>query len=125
MWWQVRFDGPGQIRIAILPFENLTGEERLGYLASGIAEETNLSLARIDLPNLSVIGAVSARALADSDLPLSQIGKQLGVDFIVASSLRLDQSVRNPACSRSLPSAIELPSSRELFSRRKVLAYTR
>jgi TolB-like protein/Tfp pilus assembly protein PilF len=92
VFWQTKLDGPGQIRIAILPFENLTGEERLGYLASGIAEETNLSLARIDLPNLSVIGAVSARALADSDLPLSQVGKELGVDFIVISSLRLDQS---------------------------------
>lgn len=91
-FWQTRFGGPEQVRIAILPFENLTGEERLGYLASGIAEETNTSLARIDLPNLSVIGAVSARALADSDVPLSKIGKELGVDFIVISSLRLDQS---------------------------------
>ncbi|MDX1482450.1 MAG: tetratricopeptide repeat protein, partial [Woeseiaceae bacterium] len=79
-------------RIAILPFENLTGDESLGYLATGIAEETNLSLARIDLPNLSVIGIVSATALVDSPLPARELGRDLGVDFLVMSSLRLDGS---------------------------------
>jgi TolB-like protein/DNA-binding winged helix-turn-helix (wHTH) protein/Flp pilus assembly protein TadD len=90
--WRYMVSEPEQARIAILPFENLTGDPQLGYLASGIAEETNLSLARTDLPNLTVIGVVSARALAASDLPLPTIGRQLGVDFIVTSSLRLDGS---------------------------------
>ncbi|MGA8205248.1 MAG: winged helix-turn-helix domain-containing protein [Woeseiaceae bacterium] len=90
--WRHMVSEPERIRIAILPLENLTGDPQLGYLASGIAEETNLSLARTDLPNLSVIGVVSARALAESDLPLPTIGRQLGVDFIVTSSLRLDGS---------------------------------
>ena len=63
----VSISEPGPIRIAILPFENLTGDESLGYLASGIAEDTNTSLAQVDLPNLRVIGIVSARAIAESD----------------------------------------------------------
>jgi TolB-like protein/DNA-binding winged helix-turn-helix (wHTH) protein/Flp pilus assembly protein TadD len=90
--WQRIDHEPGPIRIAILPFENLTGDESLGYLASGIAEDTNTSLAQVDLPNLRVIGIVSARAIAESDLPLQAIGQQLGVDHVVASSLRLEQS---------------------------------
>ncbi len=83
---------PEQTRIAVLPFENLTGNEQLGFLASGIAEDTSTSLAQIDLPNLSVIGGVSASAFANSSVSLSQAGRDLGVDFVVTSSLRLDKS---------------------------------
>lgn len=90
--WPLMDTEPGQTRIAILPFENLTGSEELGYLAAGIAEDTNTSLAQVELPNLRLIGVVSARALAESALPLETIGRQLGVDYVVASSLRLEQS---------------------------------
>ena len=90
--WRALNDEPTRTRIAILPFENLTGDESLSYLATGIAEETNLSLARIDLPNLGVIGVVSSRALVESHQPLRTLGRDLGVDFLVMSSLRLDGS---------------------------------
>lgn len=78
------------IRIAILPFENLTGDESLRYMALGLAEDINTSLAQVDLPNLRVIGVVSARAISASDLPLRTIGEQLGIDYLVVSSLRRD-----------------------------------
>jgi TolB-like protein/DNA-binding winged helix-turn-helix (wHTH) protein/Flp pilus assembly protein TadD len=90
--WMSGQEKSTQTRIAILPFENLTGDETLGYLATGIAEETNLALGRVDLPNLSVIGSVSAMALASSDRPLPIVGRELGVDFMVLSSLRLNQT---------------------------------
>lgn len=47
--WQFTDSEPGPTRIAILPFENLTGNEELGYLAAGIAEDTNTSLAQLEL----------------------------------------------------------------------------
>ena len=109
--WRFEFSEPEPIRIAILPFENLTGDPKLGYLASGIAEETNLSLARTDLPNLTVIGVVSARALAASDMPLPRIGRELGVNFLVTSSLRLDGS-RIRVTSR----LIHVPDGEQLWS---------
>ena len=84
--------GNEQTRIAVLPFENLTGNSELGYLAAGIAEETSMSLAQIDLPGLSIIGIVSATALANADVPLQQFGREIGADFVVLSSLRLDKS---------------------------------
>lgn len=81
---------PEHTRIAVLPLENLTGDADLDFMASGIAEETSIALANIDLPNLSVIGVVSARALAESGASLPEFGRELGVDFFVLSSLQVD-----------------------------------
>jgi len=81
---------PEHTRIAVLPLENLTGDAALDFMATGIAEETSIALANIDLPNLSVIGVVSARALAESDVSLPDYGRELGIDFFVVSSLKLD-----------------------------------
>ena len=90
--WYAGSAGTMDTRIAVLPFENLTGDDGLSYLASGLAEETSTSLAQIDLPDLAVIGGVSARALADSAMSIKDIGREFDVDFIVQSSLRLDQT---------------------------------
>jgi TolB-like protein/DNA-binding winged helix-turn-helix (wHTH) protein/Tfp pilus assembly protein PilF len=79
-------------RIAVMPFENLTGDDSLGYLASGLAEETGVSLSRIELPNFSVIGGMSARNIAAENLPLRQAGRELDADYLVLSSLRRDAS---------------------------------
>jgi TolB-like protein/DNA-binding winged helix-turn-helix (wHTH) protein/Tfp pilus assembly protein PilF len=81
---------PAQTRIAVLPLENLTDNSELDFMAAGIAEETSIALANIDLPNLSVIGVVSAKALANSNISLPQYGRELGVDFFVVSSLRIE-----------------------------------
>jgi TolB-like protein/DNA-binding winged helix-turn-helix (wHTH) protein/tetratricopeptide (TPR) repeat protein len=88
-WWP-QGTPPEHTRIAMLPLENLTGNAELDYLAAGIAEETSIALANIDLPDLSVIGIVSARALAESDVSLPEFGRELGVDLFVVSSLRHD-----------------------------------
>ncbi|MEJ2258010.1 MAG: winged helix-turn-helix domain-containing protein, partial [Woeseiaceae bacterium] len=81
---------PEHTRIAVLPLENLTNNAELDFMAAGIAEETSIALAKTDLPGLSVIGVVSARALANSDVSLPEYGRELGVDLFVVSSLRLD-----------------------------------
>jgi TolB-like protein/Flp pilus assembly protein TadD len=90
--WQSIDGRPGQTRIAILPFENLTGDSEFGYLASGLAEETNSSLAQIDPDELAVIGMVSSRALARSGMSLEQMGRDLDINYVVTSSLRRDRS---------------------------------
>ncbi|MDH4109675.1 MAG: winged helix-turn-helix domain-containing protein [Gammaproteobacteria bacterium] len=88
--WQL-YREPAPARIAVLPFENLTGSDEFDYLASGLAEETSATLGHVDPENLRVIGVVSARAMAGSALPVGDVGRELGVDFIVLSSLRLDR----------------------------------
>jgi DNA-binding winged helix-turn-helix (wHTH) protein len=89
-WFTVELD-PEPTRIAVLPFENLTGDDALAYLASGLAEDTSTSLAQIDPANLRVIG-LSARPLPDPALSIDEIRARLGVDFAVTSSLRLEQT---------------------------------
>ena len=83
---------PAHTRIAVLPFENLSGNAELGYLASGLAQETSTSLGQIELPNLTVLGVVSSRAISKSELPLRQAAGDVGVDFVVDSSLRLERT---------------------------------
>jgi DNA-binding winged helix-turn-helix (wHTH) protein/TolB-like protein/tetratricopeptide (TPR) repeat protein len=86
----LRAESPPQtMRIAVMPFENLTGDDGLAYLAAGLAEDTSTSLARIDPERLRVVG-FAATATASPALPVADIGRQLGVDLIVLSSLRID-----------------------------------
>jgi len=80
---------PAPRRIAVLPFENLVSDDELGYLSAGLAEDTSISLGQIDPDELRVIG-VSARAPIDSSLSIAELGRRLGVEFIVQSSLRRD-----------------------------------
>jgi TolB-like protein/DNA-binding winged helix-turn-helix (wHTH) protein/cytochrome c-type biogenesis protein CcmH/NrfG len=82
---------PEITRIAVMPFENLTGDDELAYLAAGLAEDTSTSLARINPDRVRVIG-VAAQALGGPALPIADLGRNLGVDFIVLSSLQLDRS---------------------------------
>lgn len=85
------FDPPPQLtRVAVMPFENLTGDDGLAYLAAGLAEDTSTSLARIDPERVRVIG-LAPTALATSALSTPDISRQLGVDLIVLSSLRIDR----------------------------------
>ena len=91
LWsWRAPTPAPEQISIAVLPFENLTGQPDLDFLAAGLAEDTSVSLSQIDLPGVAVIGGVSARALTSSPLPLLDLGRANGIDFFVQSSLRFE-----------------------------------
>ncbi|HEX5789208.1 MAG TPA: winged helix-turn-helix domain-containing protein, partial [Woeseiaceae bacterium] len=92
MRWNAADTRAAGTRIAVLPFENLTGDDELRYLASGLAEDTGISLSRIELPDFSVIGGMSARAVAAGDLPLRETGEKLDADYLVVSALRKDAS---------------------------------
>lgn len=87
-----RFSQPaGPTRIAVLPFETLAEDEQLAYLAAGLAEDTSILLARVDPENLRVVG-VATRPPGSASATLWDLGRRLGVDLIVTSSLRRDGS---------------------------------
>ena len=67
--------------IAVLPFENGTGEVEIDYLCDGLAEGLINSLARI--PDLKVISRRSSWVFKDSTDDLQAIGDKLGVDALV------------------------------------------
>jgi TolB-like protein/DNA-binding winged helix-turn-helix (wHTH) protein/tetratricopeptide (TPR) repeat protein len=89
-FWGTAGRTPGQVSIAVLPFENLSRDEELNYLAAGLAEDTSASLAQADPQRLRLMGRASMIAMAGSGKPTAQVGRELGVDYVVTSSLRAE-----------------------------------
>src|SRR4029077_2575352 len=90
-WPHVRDVPPPQSRkvmLAVLPFENLTGDPNKEYLADGLTEETISQLGRLDPNQLGVIGRTSVMGYKHKDDRLDQIGRDLSVQYILENSLR-------------------------------------
>jgi TolB-like protein len=86
-WWRTRTGlGAALRRVAVLPFENLTGDPEQSYLADGIHEALITDLAR--LGGLSrVIARASAIRYAKTTKSLSEVARELGVDAIITGSV--------------------------------------
>jgi TolB-like protein/Tfp pilus assembly protein PilF len=84
----------GAVRsLAVLPFDNLSGDPGQLYLVDGMQEALITDLAKIGA--LKVISRASAMRYRDTDKPLDQIGRELGVDALVEGSvLRVGDRVR-------------------------------
>jgi len=67
--------------LAVLPFENETGDPEVDYLCNGMTESLINTLAQF--PNLKVISRRSAFAMQGRNLDPEVVGKELGVDAIL------------------------------------------
>lgn len=80
------------IRVAVMPFENLTGDPEREYLADGLTEETAASLGQIiDSGQATVIGRVSTRTYKGTQKSAEQIGRELSATYLVVGSIRADR----------------------------------
>jgi TolB-like protein/DNA-binding winged helix-turn-helix (wHTH) protein/Flp pilus assembly protein TadD len=77
-----------KIRLAVLPFENLTGDPNKEYLADGLTEETISQLGRLDPEQLGVIARTSVMGYKHKDERLDRIGRDLSVQYVLEDSLR-------------------------------------
>jgi DNA-binding SARP family transcriptional activator/TolB-like protein/Tfp pilus assembly protein PilF len=77
---------PNKPSIAILPFANLTGQERLNVLCEGLAEDVSTGLGRFR--SLFVIDRSSAATVAAATSDTIEIGKRLGVAALVQGSIQ-------------------------------------
>src|SRR5882762_1986380 len=77
-----------RIMLAVLPFENLTGDPNKEYLADGLTEETISHLGRLNPEQLGVIARTSVMGYKHKDERLDQIGRELSVQYVLESSLR-------------------------------------
>jgi TolB-like protein/DNA-binding winged helix-turn-helix (wHTH) protein/Tfp pilus assembly protein PilF len=77
-----------KIVLAVLPFENLTGDPSKEYLADGLTEEMISQLSRLDPERLSVIARTSVMGYKHNDERLDQIGRDLSVQYMLENSLR-------------------------------------
>ncbi len=78
----------GKVMLAVLPFENLTGDPNKEYLADGLTEEMISQLGRLNPEQLGVIARTSVMRYKHSDERLEQIGRDLSVQYVLENSLR-------------------------------------
>ena len=80
--------GSQRIMLAVLPFQNLTGDPNLEYLSDGLTEELIAQLGRMQPEQLGVIARTSVMGYRRSDKRLDQIGHELSVQYVLESSVR-------------------------------------
>jgi TolB-like protein/DNA-binding winged helix-turn-helix (wHTH) protein/Tfp pilus assembly protein PilF len=102
----------GRAMLAVLPFENLTGDASQDYFSDGLTEEMIGQLGRLDPQHLGVIARTSVMHYKRSQEPLQQIGSALGVQYVLEGSVRRDSS--NVRISAQL---IQLKDQTHLWSR--------
>ena len=74
--------------VAVLPFDDLSADQNLGYLGDGVAEDIITALSRF--PDLVVVARGSSFAYKGKAVDMRQVGKELGVDYVVEGSVRKD-----------------------------------
>ena len=79
---------PAKPSIAVLPLANLSGDARWGRLADGITEDLITDLAQD--PDLLVIARNSVDAYKGKAVDLRQVGRELGVRYVLEGSLQAD-----------------------------------
>jgi TolB-like protein len=81
--------------LAVLPFENMTSNPEQEYFSDGLTEETISRLGQINPEQLGVIARTSSMAYKRTSKSITEIGRDLGVDYILESSVRREgQQIR-------------------------------
>ena len=79
-----------QVMLAVLPFENLSGDPNEDYFSDGLTEEMITQLGALSPDRLGVIARTTSMAYKQTSKSVRQIGEELGVDYVLESSVRRD-----------------------------------
>ena len=77
---------PEKPSIAVLPFENMSGDPEQEYFASGVVEEIITALSRFR--GLFVIARNSSFTYKGRTVDVKQVGRELGVRYVLEGSVR-------------------------------------
>jgi TolB-like protein len=77
---------PDKPSIAVLPFQNMSGDPEQEYFADGMVEEITTALSRFN--SLFVIARNSAFKYKGKAIDLKQVGRELGVRYLLEGSVR-------------------------------------
>jgi len=77
---------PDKPSVAVLPFTNMSADPEQEFFADGIAEDVITALSRH--PSLFVIARNSSFTYKDRAIDVKQIGRDLGVRYVLEGSLR-------------------------------------
>lgn len=83
---------PVRSMLAVLPFENLTGDPEQEYFSDGLTEEMISQLGNLDPAHLGVIARTSVMHYKHTGEALDRIGKELGVQYALEGSVRRDSN---------------------------------
>jgi TolB-like protein len=81
---------PERPSIAVLPFENLSGDREQEYFADGMVEEIIMALSRFR--QLFVIARNSSFTYKSRAVDVKQVGRELGVRYVLEGSVRRAQN---------------------------------
>lgn len=79
---------PGRLMLAVLPFQNLTGDASQDYFSDGLTEEMITQLGNLDPDHLGVIARTSVMQYKDNKKPIDQIGRELQIQYVLEGSVR-------------------------------------
>src|SRR5215510_13714927 len=77
---------PDKPSIAVLPFENMSGDPKQEYFADGMVEEIITALSRFKLA--FVIARNSSFAFKGKAVDVKEVGRKLGVRYVLEGSVR-------------------------------------
>ena len=83
---------PAAVKLAVLPLANLTGDPDQEYLSDGLTQEMITLLGRLHPQSLGVIARTSVMRYKKSEAPIDQIGRELGVGYVLEGSVRREGS---------------------------------
>jgi TolB-like protein/class 3 adenylate cyclase/tetratricopeptide (TPR) repeat protein len=84
--WPVEPAFTGRPSIAVLPFDNLGGDEATGRLADGVTEDIITDLSRFR--DFDVIARNSTAVYEDKPVDVRQVGKDLNVRYVLEGSIQ-------------------------------------
>src|SRR5215469_639535 len=95
--WRIRLGGttavpsallpmPDKPSLAVLPFQNMTGDVEQDYFVDGIVEEITTAISR--LPWLFVIARNSSFTYKGRAVDVKQVARELGVRYVLEGSVR-------------------------------------
>lgn len=80
--------GSGPMTIAVLPFDNLSGDPEQEFFSDGFTEEMIAELGMIGPDRLSVIGRTTSMLYKGAHKSIGEIGRELGVTYLLEGSVR-------------------------------------
>ena len=76
------------IKLAVLPFENLTGDPEQEYFSDGLTDEMIMQLGRLQPDRLRVVARSSTMQYKNHESPIEAMARDLGVDYVLEGSAR-------------------------------------
>jgi TolB-like protein len=84
-----RDEGPAdKIKLAVLPFGNLSGAKEDDYFSDGLTEEMITQITRLQASELAVIARTTAEHYDSSTKSLDQMKKEMGVGYVLEGRVR-------------------------------------